>query len=111
MAPLLLLLLPVVWYRRYAYRYSVQKGRREHRKGMTARNVSSIRVKDIRVINIKQGIAGRLLGTGTLEFSSAGGVGIKVTWWGCRHPDEIKNPIEQMPDHVQDSPEDERKAP
>ena len=100
----LLLMLPFVCYRRYAHLYSVQKERIEHCKGIIARNVSSIRVKDIRTINIKQGIAGRLLGIGTLEFSSAGGAGIEVTWWGLLNPDEIKNKIEHMHDSVQDSP-------
>ncbi len=95
-----LLLLLLVCYRRYTHLYSVQKERIEHCKGIIARNVSSIRVKDVRAINIKQGIAGRLLGIGTLEFSSAGGAGIEVTWWGLLNPDEIKNKIEHMHDGV-----------
>lgn len=95
---ILLPLLPFVYYRRYAHRYVVQEGRIEHRKGIIARRVNSIRVKDIRAINIKQGIIERLLDIGTLEFSSAGGAGIEITWWGLRHPDAIKNTIEQMYD-------------
>ena len=95
---ILLTLLPLVYYRRYAHRYVVQNGRIEHQKGILARRVNSVRVKDIRAINIKQGIIERLLNIGTLEFSSAGGAGIEVTWWGLCYPDEIKNTIEQMHD-------------
>ena len=95
---ILLPLLPFVYYRRYAHRYVIQKGRIEHQKGVIARRVNFIRVKDIRAINIKQGIIERLLNIGTLEFSSAGGAGIEVAWWGLCHPDAIKNTIEQMHD-------------
>ena len=100
----LLTMLPFVCYRRYAHLYSIQNGRVEHHKGILARNVKSIRVKDIRNINLRQGVVGRLLGIGTLEFSSAGGAGIEVTWWGVLNPDEIKNEIEYMHDSVQGSP-------
>ena len=100
----LLTILPFACYRRYAHLYSIQNGRVEHYKGILARNITSIRVKDIRNINLGQGIVGRLLGIGTLEFSSAGGAGIEVAWWGILNPDEIKNKIEYMHDSVQDSP-------
>jgi len=94
----LLMLTPFVYYRRYAHYYIIQNGRIEHRKGILARQVNSIRVKDIRAINIKQGIIDRLLDIGALEFSSAGGAGIEVEWWGLYSPDAIKNTIEQMHD-------------
>lgn len=100
----LLTMLPLVCYWRYAHLYSIQNGRVEHYKGILARNVKSIRVKDIRNINLGQGIVGRLLGIGTLEFSSAGGAGIEVTWWGVLNPDEIKSKIEYMHDSIQGSP-------
>ena len=93
-----LILLCLIIYRQAANIFYVKNGRVESRKGIVSRHISSIALVDIRNINLKQGIAYRLLDIGTLEFSSAGGPGIEVTWWGIENPMRVKEEIEKMAD-------------
>jgi hypothetical protein len=51
---------------------------------------------DLRNVNLRQGIVERMLGIGTLEFSSAGGSGIEVSWSGVRDPADLKRRIESL---------------
>lgn len=92
MAALVLLLL----YRHYAHRYYVEEGRIEHQVGIIGRHIRSVRLADLRNVNLRQGIVDRMLGIGTLEFSSSGGSGIEVSWKGVRGPVELKRRIETL---------------
>lgn len=83
-------------YRHFAHRYYIEDGRVEHQVGIIGRHIRSVRLADLRNVNLRQGILERLLGIGTLEFSSAGGSGIEVTWSGVRHPAELKRRIETL---------------
>ena len=86
----------VIIYRRVANLFYVEDGRVESRRGIIARDIRSIALADIRNINLKQGIVYRLLNVGALEFSSAAGAGIEVTWWGVKDPMGVKKRIEKM---------------
>ena len=86
----------VIIYRRVANLFYVEDRRVESRRGIIARDIRSIALADIRNINLKQGIVYRLLNVGILEFSSAGGAGIEVTWWGVKDPMGVKKRIEKM---------------
>jgi uncharacterized membrane protein YdbT with pleckstrin-like domain len=73
---------------RFQYDFKVTSQRIIVTKGLIARKMGELDIKDIRSINISQGILQRLLGLGNLEFTSAAGpvkevkiVGIKNHHW------------------------------
>jgi membrane protein YdbS with pleckstrin-like domain len=86
----------VLLYRHYAHRYHVEDGRIEHQVGIIGRHIRCVRLADLRNVNLRQGIVERMLGIGTLEFSSAGGSGIEVSWSGVRDPADLKRRIESL---------------
>jgi uncharacterized membrane protein YdbT with pleckstrin-like domain len=81
----------LVVYRRYAWRYTVDAERIESTHGLIARSVRSIRVRDLRNINVRQSLMQRLLNVGDVEFSSAGGDEIEVTFFGVPDPIGLKD--------------------
>jgi uncharacterized membrane protein YdbT with pleckstrin-like domain len=88
---LLFLLLTYIRHsNRFIIRGAGQDAEIEKRTGIIARNTNSIRVRDVRNINIRQGAIERLLGVGKVEFSSAGGAGIEVTFGPISHPEKVK---------------------
>jgi len=91
-----LILVLVILYRRYSWKYSVTPETIESRHGIIARNISSIRVKDLRNVNLKQSLFQRILRIGDLEFSSAGGSGIEVTFFGIPDPMEVKKQVQTL---------------
>ena len=89
----------ILLYRHYAHRYYVEEGRIEHQVGIIGRDIRSVRLTDLRNVNLRQSIVERALGIGTLEFSSAGGSGIEVSWVGVKDPVDIKRRIEALRGH------------
>jgi len=83
-------LIAVVLYRRYSWRYKIDDATIESREGIVARKVHSIRIKDLRNINVNQTLWQRLVGVGDVEFSSAGGSGIEVAFLGVDKPMQVK---------------------
>jgi uncharacterized membrane protein YdbT with pleckstrin-like domain len=83
-------LIAVVTYRRYSWAYKIDNETIESREGLIARKVKSIRVQDLRNINVNQSLMGRIVGVGDVEFSSAGGSGIEVVFRGVDKPLEVK---------------------
>ena len=83
-------LIAVVIYRRYSWAYTIDGGTIESREGIIARRVCSIRVNDLRNINVKQTLIQRLWGVGDVDFSSAGGSGIEVSFRGVDDPLQVK---------------------
>jgi len=83
-------LLVVVFYRHYAWTYTIRKGSIESRRGIIGRDVQSIRVEDLRNVNVHQSIVQRLFKVGDVEFSSAGGAGVEVTFRGVPDPLAVK---------------------
>jgi uncharacterized membrane protein YdbT with pleckstrin-like domain len=80
----------VVIYRRYSWAYKIDNDTIESREGLIARKVKSIRIQDLRNINVNQSLVERILGVGDVEFSSAGGSGIEVVFRGVDRPLEVK---------------------
>lgn len=83
-------LLLVVLYRHYAWTYTIRDGSIESRRGIIGRDVQSIRVEDLRNVNVHQSIVQRLFKVGDVEFSSAGGAGVEVTFRGVPDPLAVK---------------------
>ena len=89
-------LMAVVIYRRYSWAYTMDGETIESREGIIARKVKSIRVRDLRNINVNQNLFQRIVGVGDVEFSSAGGSGIEVTFRGVDDPLQVKALAQRM---------------
>jgi uncharacterized membrane protein YdbT with pleckstrin-like domain len=98
MAAVFVYLIAVVAYRRYSWHYTIDNETIESRQGLIARKVQSIRVQDLRNINVRQNLIQRLLGVGDVEFSSAGGSGIEVAFLGVRDPMAVKALAQRIQD-------------
>ncbi len=96
LAAMTVLAILVLLYRRYVWRFQVSDGAIESHYGIISRNVHSIRIRDLRNINVRQSILQRLLGIGDVEFSSAGGAGIEVTFFGVAEPMALKTRIQAI---------------
>ncbi|MGE5241767.1 MAG: PH domain-containing protein [Bacteroidota bacterium] len=92
-------LIAVVIYRRYSWAYAIDGDTIESREGIIARKVRSIRVQDLRNINVNQTLIQRIMGVGDVEFSSAGGSGIEVVFRGVDKPLEVKALAQRLQGH------------
>ena len=77
-------------YRRLSWRYLIDEHNIESYQGVLARRVHSIRLGDLRNINVNQSVMQRLLGVGDVEFSSAAGGEVEVIFFGVSDPMGVK---------------------
>jgi len=77
-------------YRRLSWRYLIDEHNIESYQGVLARRVHSIRLEDLRNINVNQTVMQRLLGVGDVEFSSAAGGEVEVIFFGVADPMGVK---------------------
>ncbi len=84
----------MIVYQHYSWRFTFDDLNIESRKGIIARNVNSIRIMDLRNVNVRQSIIQRLLGIGNVEFSSAGGADVEVVFFGVLDPMKVKRSIQ-----------------
>ena len=94
------ILLIFVAYRRYSRRYTIDSENIECVQGLIARTLQSIRVRDLRNVNVRQTILQRVLGYGDVEFSSAGGSGVEVVLFGVVHPLAVKQLVQRLQDQT-----------
>ena len=92
----LVILIVILAYRHFSWRFSIAEGVIESRRGLIAREVRSVRVEDVRSINVKQSILQRLLSLGDIEFSSAASDEAEVVFEGISNPIKVKNEIQGM---------------
>ena len=83
-------------YRHYSWAFTIDDSTIESSRGIIARDVNSIRIEDVRNINVKQSIIQRVLFIGDVEFSSAGGSGIEVAFCGVSRPMEVKTLLQSL---------------
>lgn len=89
-------LVVVVVYRRFSWCYTIDGETIESRRGVVARRVQSIRIRDLRNINVRQSLVQRLLRVGDVEFSSAGGGGVEVVFFGVAAPMQVKDQVQRL---------------
>lgn len=68
--------------------------------GFISRRTGELDIKDIRVINVSQRIIQRLLGIGTLEFTTSSGPAKEVIIIGIRDPFDLKERIRAIMQEV-----------
>ena len=80
--------------------YTLTNKRVMSKAGIISRKIHEVGVKDIRNINVKQGILERLFGLGTVEIASAGTGGAEVTFIGIRDPMRARDLIRREKDEA-----------
>lgn len=88
------ILVPI--YHRLSKKYMIDENKIESTYGLISREVQSIRLQDLRNINLKQSFLQRVMNTGDLEFSSSAGSGIEVVFKGVSRPVKLKRHVEEM---------------
>ena len=82
-----------MWLDKISRRYRVTTERATMTEGMIARSTSEVEIQHIRDIRLSQGLLQRILGTGSLEFSSAGRSGSEVVFRGIQDPEGVKETV------------------
>jgi uncharacterized membrane protein YdbT with pleckstrin-like domain len=95
-AALAVYFLLLMFYRHLAWRYLIDDLNIESYQGVLARQVHSIRVADLRSINVHQTVMQRLLGVGDVEFSSAAGGEVEVVFFGVSDPLQLKQQVQRL---------------
>lgn len=88
------LLLAAAAYRRFSTRFVIADGRIEATLGIVARKQNSIKLKNLRAVEMNQGFFQRLLGVGDVGFSSAAGTTVDVNFSGISSPSKLKSEVE-----------------
>ena len=89
----MLVLILYVVVKRCSWKYTVTTNLIESVNGILSKNTRSIRVCDLRSVNVKQGIIQRFMNIGDIEFGSAGSGGIEVTFSGVANPGKVRNDV------------------
>ena len=79
-----------------ASEFTVTTERVHQRAGLIARNTSEIEVRDIRNVQVKQGVLRRLLGIGDVGISTAGQSGFEITFAGIADPHGVAELVRQV---------------
>lgn len=80
--------------------YTLTNRRVMSKAGIISRNIHEVGLKDIRNINLKQGIMERLFGLGTVEIASAGTAGVEVRFVGVRDPMRVRDLVRREKDEA-----------
>jgi uncharacterized membrane protein YdbT with pleckstrin-like domain len=87
----LIIPLLVALYRRHSYLMRIYSDRVSVKEGFFAKETSEFFIKDIRAIDVRQGIWGRMVGIGDVTISTAATVDAAETAEGVPQPNEIKD--------------------
>ena len=93
------LIVLIIIYRHFSWTYFIDEKVIESRRGIIGLDIQSIRVKDLRNVNIRQSFFQRIFGVGDVEFSSAGGSGIEVAFRGITQPRKIRDMVHSWEDN------------
>jgi uncharacterized membrane protein YdbT with pleckstrin-like domain len=86
-------------YRRFAWRYLIDDQNIESYHGVLARRVHSIRIQDLRNVNVNQTVMQRLFSVGDVEFSSAAAGDAEVIFFGVPDPLQVKELAQRLQAH------------
>lgn len=68
--------------------------------GIISQHTHEVSIRDVRNLNVRQGVVERLLGLGTIEIGSAGTAGIEITFRGVKNPTSIRDKIRNQKDDM-----------
>ena len=81
----------VALYRRHSYLMRIYSDRVSIEEGFWSKETSEFFIKDIRSIDVRQGVWGRMAGIGDVTISTAATVDAAETATGVADPNEIKD--------------------
>lgn len=81
----------VALYKRHSYLLRIYSDRVSIEEGFWSKETSEFFIKDIRAIDVRQGVWGRLVGIGDVTISTAATVDAAETAEGVSDPNEIKD--------------------
>jgi len=88
-------------YLRYSYTfYYVTNKRIIYQTGVVSRDHRDCRLERVQNIYVEVAFLDRILNVGNIKFSTAGEIGIEVTFNRVRHPLEIKRQINEIMDRL-----------
>lgn len=90
-------------FKRFSWKFTIDDSRVSRHYGIISRNQQSVRIRDVRSVELDQGILQRILGVGTLAFYSAGSDKAEVRFIGIKQPLEWRDRIDQAMDRLKDS--------
>jgi len=95
------LVLAVVVIKRFSWKFTIDDNRVTRHYGLIARNQQSVRIRDLRSVELDQGILQRIFGVGDLAFYSSGSAEAEVRFSGIAGPaawrDEIARVWDRLP--------------
>lgn len=100
-----LAMLVFVAFKRFSWKFTINDTRVSRHYGLVSRNQQSIRIRDLRSVELNQGIFQRIFGVGDLAFYSAGSDNAEVRFVGIKRPLEWRNRIDDAMDRLKDSNE------
>lgn len=95
-----LLLWLVIFFKRLSWKFVVEEQRVTRHYGIIARNQQSVRIRDLRSVELNQGLFQRLFGIGDLSFYSAGSAEAEVSFHGVRAPEAIRDRVDELADQA-----------
>ena len=100
---LFMLILPVLlaFIDRHGKVFTLTNKRVICKSGFLSQQIHEVGTKDIRNINVKQGILGRLFGFGTVEIASAGTAGVEVSFEGIADPIRVRDLIRKEKENAE----------
>lgn len=98
LAGLTLVLILVLVYRRFVWKFTIDEGMITRHYGIIARNQQSVRIRDLRSVELDQGLFQRLFNVGDLAFYSAGSATAEVRFQGIKSPADVRDHVHQMLD-------------
>lgn len=95
--------LVLVALKRFSWKFTLDNTRVSRHYGLISRNQQSVRIRDLRSIELDQSILQRLLGIGDLAFYSAGSDSAEVRFSGIRDPARWRDVVNNTMDQVKDA--------
>ncbi len=86
----------VAYFKAKNKKYKVTNKRIISESGVLSKNVAEVAIKDIRSVNLKQGIFERMFNLGTVEVGTAGTAGIEVSLQGIENAPMVKYQISKL---------------
>jgi uncharacterized membrane protein YdbT with pleckstrin-like domain len=99
-AALALYFLLLMLYRRLSWRYLIDEHSIESYHGILARHVHSIRIENLRNVEVNQSAVQRVLNVGDVEFAGAAGERAEVVFFGVTDPLQVLRLAQQLRGNV-----------
>jgi uncharacterized membrane protein YdbT with pleckstrin-like domain len=90
---------------RYSWRFVIEDDRLTSHYGMLSRKRKSVRIRDLRNIELYQPWGDKVFSIGTLAFFAAGSGQAELIFWGIKQPSDWRDRIQQMVDRANDGRE------